>query len=108
MQFGEFRNTEALNSTFRRIRELGLEQNVFELDTYGFTVVPPDRVAERAFFERVRSTVLRLCSESADAEAIHGAPADGGQERRLTRAPGVRACRTRPRVRPATLRVPRG
>ena len=29
MQFGEFRNTEALNSTFRRIRELGLEQNVF-------------------------------------------------------------------------------
>ena len=63
MQFGEFKNTEQLNPTFRRIRELGLEQNIFELDTYGFTVVPPEKVAEQAFFERLRSTVLRLCSE---------------------------------------------
>ena len=63
MQFGEFKNTEQLNPTFRRIRELGLERNIFELDTYGFTVVPPGKVADKAFFERIRSTVLRLCKE---------------------------------------------
>ncbi len=63
MQFGEFENTKALNTTFKRIRDLGLEQHVFELDTYGFTVVPPDKVADRAFFERIRATVLRLCRE---------------------------------------------
>ena len=63
MRFGEFKNTETINPTFRRIRELGLEQNIFELDTYGFTVVPPDKVAERAFLERIRGTVLRLCRE---------------------------------------------
>ena len=63
MQFGDFENTKALNATFRRIRELGLEEHVFELDTYGFTVVPPDKVADRAFFERIRGTVLRLCRE---------------------------------------------
>ena len=63
MQFGDFENTKALNATFRRIQELGLEEHVVELDTYGFTVVPPDKVADRAFFERIRGTVLRLCRE---------------------------------------------
>ena len=63
MEFGEFKNTEGFNPTFKRIRELGLEENIFELDSYGFTVVPPDKVADQAFFERMRSTVLRICKE---------------------------------------------
>ena len=68
MQFGEFKNTEAFNGTFKRIRELGLEKHIFELDSYGFTVVPPQQVAERAFFERLRDTVLRICQERTGVE----------------------------------------
>ncbi|MCY3811227.1 MAG: phytanoyl-CoA dioxygenase family protein [Gammaproteobacteria bacterium] len=63
MQFGEFENTKEFNATFKRIGELGLERNIFELDSYGFTVVPPDKVAERKFFERIRATVLRICKD---------------------------------------------
>ena len=63
MKFGDFRNTGVLNPTFQRVQELGLGENVVELDTYGFTVVPPAKVAEPAFFDRIRSTVLRLCKE---------------------------------------------
>ena len=63
MRFGDFKNTEAFNPTFKRVRELGLEQHILELDSYGFTVVPPERVAERAFLERIRGTVLRICKE---------------------------------------------
>ena len=63
MQFGEFENTKEFNATFKRIGELGLERNIFELDSYGFTVVPPDKVAERDFFERIRATVLRICKD---------------------------------------------
>ncbi|MDE0007280.1 MAG: phytanoyl-CoA dioxygenase family protein, partial [Gammaproteobacteria bacterium] len=63
MQFGEFENTKEFNATFKRIGELGLERNIFELDSYGFTVVPPDKVAEREFFERIRATVLRICKD---------------------------------------------
>ena len=63
MQFGEFENTKEFNATFKRIGELGLERNIFELDSYGFTVVPPDKVAEREFFDRIRATVLRICKE---------------------------------------------
>ena len=40
---------EAFNGTFKRIRELGLEKRVFELDSYGFTVAPPEQVADRVF-----------------------------------------------------------
>lgn len=68
MQFGEFKNTQAFNGTFKRIGELGLEQHVVELDSYGFTVVPPGKVADRAFFERLRETVLRLCRERTGVE----------------------------------------
>lgn len=68
MEFGEFKNTEAFNPTFKRVRELGLEQHAFELDSYGFTVVPPDKVADRTFFERIRETVLRVCKERTGIE----------------------------------------
>ena len=68
MRFGEFKSTAAFNGTFKRIGELGLEKHVFELDSYGFTVVPPQQVADRAFFERLRDTVLRICHERTGVE----------------------------------------
>lgn len=63
MKFGDFKGTEGLNRTFNRIRELGIESNITELNTYGFTVVPPEKVADKEFFNRIRETVLRLCAE---------------------------------------------
>ena len=68
MQFGDFENTKEFNATFKRIGELGLERNIFELDSYGFTVVPPDKVAEREFFDRIRATVLRICKERSGVD----------------------------------------
>ncbi len=68
MQFGEFENTKEFNATFKRIGELGLERNIFELDSYGFTVVPPAKVAEREFFDRIRATVLRICKERSGVD----------------------------------------
>ena len=67
-QFGEFENTKRLNKTFNRIRELNLESNVSELNTYGFTVVPPDKVADSDFFSRMRDTVLSLVCERTGVE----------------------------------------
>lgn len=63
MKFGKFKSTEGLNRTFNRIRELGLESHVSELNTYGFTVVPSEKVADREFFLNIRDTVLRICKE---------------------------------------------
>lgn len=68
MKFGKFKSTEGLNRTFNRIRELGLESHVTELNTYGFTVVPPEKVADREFFLNIRDTVLRICKERTGFE----------------------------------------
>ena len=63
MDFGAFEATETINPAYRRIKELGLESHVFDIETYGFTIVPPEKVASREFFERVRETVLRVARE---------------------------------------------
>ena len=68
MKFGKFKSTKGLNRTFNRIRELGIESNITELNTYGFTVVPPNKVADKEFFDRIRETVLHLCSERTGVE----------------------------------------
>ena len=62
-EFGNFKSTEELNTTYKRIQELNLSSHIVELDTYGFTVIPPSKVADKEFFDRIRDTVLRLCKE---------------------------------------------
>ena len=41
MQFGQFKNTEPINPTYQRIAELELVKHIVDVETYGFTVVPP-------------------------------------------------------------------
>ena len=63
MQVRESNDRDAVDRRRKRIAELGLEGNVAELDSYGFTVVPPGKVADRACLERLRETVLRICRQ---------------------------------------------
>ena len=63
MEFGAFESTEILNPIYTRIKELGLESHVMDVDTYGFTVIPPEKVASPDFLERMRETVLRIAQE---------------------------------------------
>lgn len=69
MEFGDFENTKAFNPTYKRVKELGLEQNVLDLDSYGFTVIPPEKVAApEGFLDRIRDTVLRIAKERTGVE----------------------------------------
>ena len=45
MEIGDWQATKAVNGCYRAIRELGLESNIAELDTFGFTVIPPEKAA---------------------------------------------------------------
>ena len=51
-----------------RIREFGLEENIAELETWGLTVVPPEKAAPAGFRERLRDAVLRFI-EKHDGKA---------------------------------------
>ena len=67
-----------LDVFYAPIRELGLETYVAELDTYGYTVIPPEKVGPVEFALRVRDVVLRLAEErtgvahSLDRNGDHG------------------------------------
>jgi ectoine hydroxylase-related dioxygenase (phytanoyl-CoA dioxygenase family) len=63
MDIGEWVATPELNQTVRDARRLGLEQNLFELEAYGFTVVPPERVGAGDLPKRMFDQTMRLCEE---------------------------------------------
>ena len=67
-----------LDAAFAPIRDLGLERYVAELDHYGYTVIPPERVAAPAFVERVRDVVLRVAHERTGVEHALDRSADVG------------------------------
>lgn len=60
------------------IRELGLEQYVAELEQYGYTVIPPERVASPEFVGRVRDAVLRVAHERTGVEHALDRSGDAG------------------------------
>jgi hypothetical protein len=60
MQLGDWNSSGPLNGIYKDIRSLGLEQNVAEHDAFGFTVVPPDKVAPADFHRRLCEAVLAV------------------------------------------------
>ncbi len=54
---------DRIEELYRPIRELGLESYTAELDNYGYTVIPPEKVAPLEFVDRMREVVLRLIEE---------------------------------------------
>ena len=51
------------------IRELDLEENVADLETNGYTILPPGKAAPIEFTERLRDTVMRL-AETANESGV--------------------------------------
>ncbi len=91
------------------IRELGLEPYVAELEQYGYTVIPPERVATPEFVERLRDAVLRVAHERTGVEHARGRLSpEPGPSRNPGTLPRAR-CGTRERRvrgRPAPGRAP--
>ena len=59
---------ETLDRFFEPIRELGLEAYVAELATYGYTVIPPEKVTTPEFVTEIRDVVLRIVHERTGVE----------------------------------------
>ena len=60
MEIAHWRATPVIGPLYKRIRELGLEQNVAELDTFGFTILPPGKAAPVEFTDRLRERLLEV------------------------------------------------
>jgi ectoine hydroxylase-related dioxygenase (phytanoyl-CoA dioxygenase family) len=60
MDIGDWPTTSELNDTWRDAAKLGLIENLAELDAFGFTVVPPDKVAAEALTDRLARALLDI------------------------------------------------
>ena len=60
MQVGDWKSTPELGPLYREIRKLGLEQNIAELDAFGFTILEPGKAAPVAWVEGLRDKVLEV------------------------------------------------
>ena len=58
MEIRDWDTTKELSAIYRDVRALGLEANVAEHDAFGFTVVPPEKVAPPAFSQRLLEAIL--------------------------------------------------
>ncbi len=63
MEIGDWPATAELNTTVRRARELGLEQSLFEIEAFGFTVIPPEILRAGDLPKRMFDATMRLCEE---------------------------------------------
>jgi len=57
---------DKVKATYARIEELGLESNIAELEVKGYTVVPPEKVAEASHVAEMRETLLQLAREESE------------------------------------------
>jgi len=53
----------AENPSYKDIKKYNLEESVNELEIYGFTVIPPEKIADKDFLIKMRSKILKLCKE---------------------------------------------
>jgi hypothetical protein len=65
---------EAQRQALRDVRELGLDAHAVDLETKGYTVLPPGTAAPREFCDQLRDTILRIDREERPAALGPGSP----------------------------------
>ncbi len=59
VEVGNWKSAGSVAPLYSELRQLGLETNVAELDAFGFTVVPPEKVGPPEFCQAVREALER-------------------------------------------------
>src|SRR5689334_6813544 len=63
MEIGEWTAARGLSELYRAIRGAGLETNVAELETFGFTVVPPEQGASPELIDRLVDRIVEIAAD---------------------------------------------
>ncbi len=63
MEMGHWSGADAMARRYRELRNLGLESNVAELDTFGFTVVPPQRAQTKPLVDGLLRRLTELSAQ---------------------------------------------
>jgi ectoine hydroxylase-related dioxygenase (phytanoyl-CoA dioxygenase family) len=80
--------TAKLDETVKEIEKLGLQQYVAELDNYGYTIVPPEKIG-RSYAENALAAAVRIAEEDSGVkpDLETGATVNTGQRTEKTLFP---------------------
>ncbi len=59
MEIGDWKSAGSVAPLYQELKQIGLESNIAELDAFGFTVVPPEKVGPPEFCTSVREALER-------------------------------------------------
>ena len=59
MEIGDWKSAGSVSPLYKELRQLDLESNIAELEAFGYTVVPPEKVAPQSFCDEVREALER-------------------------------------------------
>lgn len=83
MEIKDWEGTTELNAIYRDIRKLDLESCIAELDAFGFTIVPPEKVASADVHRRLLKAILavhaRRTGQEIDVEGLRDARLSNGR-----------------------------
>ncbi len=54
---------KTISLAYQRIKERGLTEHLEELEAYGLTVIPPEKLGDTRILERARDAILRIAGE---------------------------------------------
>ena len=57
MEIGEWKSAGSVAPLYNELKQLGLESNIAELESFGFTVVPPEKVGPPELCEEIREAL---------------------------------------------------
>ncbi len=70
MEIENWKSVGSLAPLTRELRQLGLADNIVELEVLGFTVVPPEKVAPASFRDGVREALERTMLRRYGADGL--------------------------------------
>ena len=62
MEIKDWASMGARSALYRELRQLDLLENIAELDAFGYTVIPPEKVGPDEQHEQMKNAVLRIAS----------------------------------------------
>jgi ectoine hydroxylase-related dioxygenase (phytanoyl-CoA dioxygenase family) len=81
MSFATYARIDETTDTFAPIRDLGLESNCAELDEYGYTVVPREKVISPSALGELRERITELAARSFGIAEAEVGPESAGAHR---------------------------
>tara|TARA_Y100001934_G_scaffold17089_1_gene20319 strand:- start:689 stop:1699 length:1011 start_codon:yes stop_codon:yes gene_type:complete len=66
MQIEDWPSAKTRPALYRELKQLDLIENLAELEAFGFTVIPPDKVGDADFHARVQAAAHRVACERKD------------------------------------------